>query len=137
MLAGVTPVLVHNCGFEGPQDHVALGRDPRGSDLNVRAFAEQVQARHLMASADWRGEVQGAVSRVARGEGRISFMLDGLPGANKGPAEALKRAQEALNANNGSLLATQWELLEVHAGGVMDKVDFFRFNRRLGGWGKL
>ncbi|MEO3931125.1 polymorphic toxin-type HINT domain-containing protein [Micromonosporaceae bacterium B7E4] len=41
---GETPVLVYNCGGEGPQDHVALGRDPRGSDLNVRAFADQVGA---------------------------------------------------------------------------------------------
>jgi hypothetical protein len=64
-------------------------------------------------------------------------MLDGLPGANKGAAVAVQRAQEAMAADNGSLLATQWELLQVHEAGLMGKVDFFRFNRKLGGWGKL
>jgi hypothetical protein len=137
VMAGGEAVLVHNCGIEGPKDHVALGRDPRGSNLNVKAFADQVDARHLMASSDWRGAVQGAVRRLGRGEGKISFMLDGLPGANKGPAAALERAQQALKANNGSLLATQWELLEVNAAGLMHKVDFYRFSRKIGGWAKL
>jgi RHS repeat-associated protein len=135
--AGGRSILVHNCDFIGPLDHVALGRDPRGSPFNVRNFAESVDARHLMASTDWRGEVVNAVGRVGRGEGRISFMLDGLPGANKGPAAALQRAQEALAADNRTLLATQWELLQVHEAGLMGKVDFFRFNRKLGDWGKL
>ena len=124
-------------GFTGPQDHVALGRDPRGNDLNVRDFADQVGARHLMSSPDWRNDVQSAIARVGRGEGRISFMIDGLPGANRGIAVTLQRAQEALAADNNTLLATQWELLQVHAAGLMDRVDFFKFNRRLNSWGQL
>jgi RHS repeat-associated protein len=134
------PLGLAGCGtgpdFIGPQDHVALGRDMRG-DINVRDFSDRVSARHLMNSADWRAGVDGAVARLGRGEGRISFMLDGLPGANRGPAVALQRAQEAAAANNGSLMATQWELLQVHHAGLMDQVDFYRWNRKLNDWGAV
>lgn len=82
VLVGTVPVLVHNCGGEGPLDHVALGM--RDSDL--KGFSDNVQARNLLGalSDSWRSEVTAAIDRVGRGEGRISFMLDGLPGAGSG-----------------------------------------------------
>ncbi|MGI5398458.1 polymorphic toxin-type HINT domain-containing protein [Streptomyces sp. CA-135486] len=138
--AGATTALVHNCGVgrkAGPVDHVALGRQPRGGgDLTVKKFAKDMDARHFMESKDWQGDVTRSIDRLSRGEARISFMLDGLPGANKGPAGALKRAKEDAKAKGGPM-ATQWELLEVDKAGMMDKVDFYRWNRRLDGWGKV
>ncbi|WP_237407932.1 ricin-type beta-trefoil lectin domain protein [Streptomyces sp. M2CJ-2] len=129
VLAGTTPVLVHNCNTEGPVDHVALGM--RAHDL--KGFAETVEARHLLGATDatWRDEVKGAIARTGRGEGRISFMLDGLPGASQGPAKALKIAQATAPAQR---LHTQWELMEVDAAGLMGKVDFYRWNRRAENW---
>ncbi|MGW1282033.1 polymorphic toxin-type HINT domain-containing protein [Streptomyces tsukubensis] len=130
VLAAATPVLVHNCGTkEGPADHVALGM--RAHDL--KGFAEAVSARHLLGATDatWRQEVLNAISRVDRGEGKISFMLDGLPGASQGPAKALKLAQDTAPAQR---LHTQWELLQVSDAGIMDKVDFYRWNRRAEDW---
>lgn len=132
MLAGTTPVLVHNCGTEGPQDHVALGR----RDKDLKGFSDQVGARNLLGarSDPWRGEVTAAISRASRGEGKVSFMLDGLPGANGGAAKALSVAR---STNPRDLLHTQWELLQVDDAGMMGQVDFYRFNRRLNGWGLL
>lgn len=129
MLAGATPVLVHNCNTEGPVDHVALGM--RAHDL--KGFAETVEARHLLGATDatWRDEVLGAIARTGRGEGRISFMLDGLPGASQGPAKALKIAQDTAPAQR---LHTQWELMQVDAAGLMGQVDFYRWNRRADNW---
>jgi hypothetical protein len=135
--SGAATALVHNCGSRkvGPVDHVALGRQPRDSEFTVKRFAKDMGARHFMDSNDWEGDVVRAVDRLSRGEARISFMLDGLPGGNRGPAAALKKAKEAAGSKGGPM-ATQWELLEVDKAGMMDKVDFYRWNRRLEGWGK-
>lgn len=35
------------------------------------------------------------------------------------------------------MLHTQWELNQVDNAGMMDKVNFFRWNRRLNGWGSV
>ncbi|MQY06206.1 hypothetical protein ACRB68_42920 [Actinomadura sp. RB68] len=132
-LAGAAPVLVHNCGgFIGPLDHVALGR----REYDLKGFAEKVGARHLLGarSDSWKDEVKAAIARSSRGEGNISFMLDGLPGANRGAEKALAAAKAA---QPHSLLDTQWELLEVDAAGMMDRVNFYRFNRRLNDWAPL
>jgi hypothetical protein len=51
-----------------------------------------------------------------------------------GAAKALARARAA---RPGELLDTQWELLEIDRLGMMDSVDFYRFNRKLGDWAKL
>ncbi|MEU1729778.1 RHS repeat-associated core domain-containing protein [Streptosporangium sp. NPDC020145] len=131
VVTGGTSLLVHNdgCDFIGPKDHVALGR----RDFKLNEFSEKVSARNLLGapSATWRDEVQSAIARAGRGEGEISFMLDGLPGANRGPAKALEIAK---NTNSRDLLHTQWELLQVDAAGIMDQVNFFRWNRRLNDW---
>ncbi|MFI5839644.1 DNRLRE domain-containing protein [Catenuloplanes sp. NPDC051500] len=119
-------------GGSGKSDHLALGKDSRTSDINVKNFAKQVGAHHLMNNANWRGEVTEAVRNLAQGKGRISFMIDGLPGANKGPAGALSRAQQ--DTARGVEMATQWELDQVGKAGVMDKVEFYRYNRKLGRW---
>ncbi|MFF2040378.1 RHS repeat-associated core domain-containing protein [Kitasatospora sp. NPDC058170] len=131
VLAGATPVLVHNCDFIGPKDSVALGRDLEGP-ANVQDFAAAVKARHFMNSTDWEADVLGAVERLKRGEARISFMLDGLPGGGQGPERALKRAQE--DFASGKFLATQWELLEIEKAGLMGRVDFYRYSPRIGTW---
>ncbi|MCG5442616.1 DUF6531 domain-containing protein [Micromonospora sp. NIE79] len=125
-------LLVHNCGdFIGPLDHVALGMRGRLTD-----FTDQLGARNLLGATDanWRNEVIGAIGRTSRGEGQISFMLDRLPGANGGAAKALARARATPESQR---LHTQWELLQVDAAGIMDKVDFFRFNRRFDEWRKV
>jgi hypothetical protein len=102
-------------------------------DSDLKGFSAKVQARNLLGSLSttWRSEVTGAIGRLGRGEGRISFMLDGLPGAGGGPAKALAAAQKT---HPDALLHTQWELLQVDAAGMMGKVDFYRWNRRLGDW---
>lgn len=62
--------------------------------------------RLLGARTDSRhGEVSNAIDRASRGEGEISFMLDGLPGAGGGPAKALAAAR---NTRQLSSLDTQW-----------------------------
>ncbi|GAA2685534.1 hypothetical protein GCM10010400_57130 [Streptomyces aculeolatus] len=135
---GLTPCFI------GPLDHVALGRSTRGG-LQVQDFAEVVQARHFMDpafAATWQDEVVNAIARVGRGEGRISFMLDGLPAAGGGPARALNRALTDAGGlhladdafANGRIFATQWELIQVHKAGLMDKVDFYRWNRKFDEW---
>lgn len=35
------------------------------------------------------------------------------------------------------MMATQWELIQIADAGLMDKVDFYRWNRRLGSYGKV
>jgi hypothetical protein len=134
VVAAGTPVLVHNCGddFIGPKDHVALGRD----DYGLEDFADQVGGRRISAN-DWRGQVRAAVARVGRGEGNISFMVDGLPGHNRGVAGAVKDARAAAARGEHYLMHTQWELLQIADAGLLDKVSFFRFNRKLGAWAKL
>ncbi|MFD5872478.1 LamG-like jellyroll fold domain-containing protein [Streptomyces sp. NPDC060322] len=135
--AGATPVLVHNCtDFTGPKDHVALGREMKDGTASVEDFADSVQARHFMNSADWQGDVLGAVDRLGRGEGNISFLLDGLPGATQGSAKALKNARKDINAKGGGM-ATQWELVQIDDAGLMSNVDFYRWNKRLGAYGKV
>ncbi|MFJ8667418.1 ricin-type beta-trefoil lectin domain protein [Streptomyces sp. NPDC093600] len=126
VLAEATPLLVHNC------DHYALGR--RESDL--KGFAEKIGAEHFLGSPDatWKDDVLGAIQRAAQGEAKISFLLDGLPGASQGPARALKIAQET---DPKLLMWTQWELLQVHQAGLMDSVDFYRWNRRQEDWTKV
>ncbi|MGW6935388.1 polymorphic toxin-type HINT domain-containing protein [Lentzea sp. NPDC054927] len=128
-LAGTTPVLVHNCGGEGPLDRLALGM----RDSNLKGFSNKVESRHLLGSREetWRSEVTAAIDRLGRGEGGISFLLDGLPGAGGGPAGALA---SALKAHPKAPSHTQWELLQVNAAGMMDKVDFYRWNGRIGDW---
>ncbi|MEV0985595.1 polymorphic toxin-type HINT domain-containing protein [Streptomyces sp. NPDC049949] len=90
VLAGASPILVHN------GDHVALGRDSK--EANVKEFAEAIGARHLMGalSSEWRDEVHKAIANVASGEGKISFLLDGLDGGKQGPAAAPKKASMRL-----------------------------------------
>lgn len=132
MIAGNVPVLVHNCGFIGPQDHVAFGHSAtgKGVDVNVKRFADQVGARHLMRfTADWQDQALGAIGRLGRDEGSISFMLDGLPGANRGVGGALQAARNAATPS-----ATQWELLQLEGAGLLDKVNFYRWNTKLGAW---
>ncbi|MFJ6348093.1 ricin-type beta-trefoil lectin domain protein [Streptomyces sp. NPDC092046] len=136
VLAGATPFLVHNCGESADADgaadeidHVALGREMKDGTASVTKFAETVGARHFMSSTDWQADVLDAVAATSRGEARISFLLDGLPGASQGPAKALKLAREAMTAKGGPL-ATQWELVQVADAGLMDTVDFYRWNRR-------
>ncbi|MFE7332669.1 hypothetical protein ACFU8W_49180 [Streptomyces sp. NPDC057565] len=87
-----------------------------------------------MNSTDWQGDVLGAIDRLGRGEGNISFLLDGLPGGTQGPAKALKLAREAIKSKGGAM-ATQWELVQIDDAGLMGKVDFYRWNRRLGAYG--
>lgn len=137
VLAGLAPVLVHNCDdFIGPQDHVALGREMKDGSASVEKFAGVVQARHFMNSKDWEGDVIAAVGKLGRGEGRISFLLDGLPGDTQGSAKVLKLARAAADGK-GKPMATQWELIQIDDAGLMDKVDFYRWNKRLGAYAKV
>jgi hypothetical protein len=105
-------------------------------DSNLIKFSEKIQARHLLGARDdsWRSEVMGAVDRVGQGEGMISFLLDGLPAAGGGPAKALAAA---MKEHPDRLGHTQWELLQLANAGLMDKVHFYRWNRRLGDWGRV
>ncbi|MFF2660452.1 RHS repeat-associated core domain-containing protein [Kitasatospora sp. NPDC058032] len=132
VLVGTEPVLAHNCGFIGPVDHVALGRNLRGSDTRVEDFARWVRARQFMQSTDWQGDVKGAIENAVRKQARISFMLDDLPGGKQGPEKALKLAQEAVK--NGRPMATQKELVWIHEAGLMNEVEFYRWNQRLNSW---
>jgi hypothetical protein len=58
-------------------------------------------------------------------------MLDDLPGAGGGPAKALA---SAIKEHPDSLQHTQWELLQVAKAGMMDKVEFYRWNKKLEDW---
>lgn len=60
---------------------------------SVIDFATSLQARHFMRSRDWEKDVLYAIERARRGEGRISFLLDDLPGGRQGAAKALKLAK--------------------------------------------
>jgi RHS repeat-associated protein len=132
VVAGAAPVLVHNCGG-GPVDNVALGRRDHG----LEGFAERVGARHFLGRANentWRRQVKRAIARTRTGEGRVSFMLDGLPGAEDGPQAALRIA---MGTSRSARSHTQWELIQVGKKGLMGKVDFYRWNGGAGGWGRV
>ena len=83
---------------------------------------------------------------VKTGKGRISFMLDRVPGGNESPAKALERATEAVRlpgdkeigmnkSDHGSW--TQWELARIGQAGILDQVDFYRYNRKHGEWRRV
>jgi hypothetical protein len=129
-------VLVHNCG-DDDIDHVALGMSPRdrSEPIRVQNFAKQVGARHLMNETDWKEQVATAVERVADGTGKISFMLDHMTGRNSGSAGALAAAKNSYDANDVDW--TQWELLQIANAGLMDKVDFYRYNRKHKEWRRV
>lgn len=61
------------------------------------------------------------------GEARLSFLLDGLPGASQGPAKALKIALETPGKQR---MWTQWELIQANEAGLMGQVNFYGFSRR-------
>ncbi|QFG26876.1 hypothetical protein F7P10_06300 [Actinomadura sp. WMMB 499] len=134
--AGGTSALVHNDCKDArpaqPPRHVALGRRAN----NLKGFADKVGGQHLLgATTDtWRDEVRAAIARAGRGETRISFMLDGLPGDTRGPKKALEIARKTPESR---LLDTQWELLQVDDAGLMGKVDFYRWNRRSEQWARV
>lgn len=111
----------------GPMDHVAFGRASHG----LNDFADKVGARTLMGfgEGEWQGQVINAIDRAKNGQGRISFMLDGLEAAGQGSAKALAAARRAETPLN-----TQWELMQVADAGMMDSVDFYRWNRRVNDW---
>jgi hypothetical protein len=125
--AGSTSILVHNCGPGKDANHLALGRE----NYNLKGFSDKFNATNLLGQSGWKQEVLNAIDKVKRGEGKISFMLDGLQGAGQGPAAALKAAR---NTPERALLATQWELLQIDNAGLMDKVDFYRWNNKLQDW---
>ncbi|MDP9794715.1 RHS repeat-associated protein [Catenuloplanes nepalensis] len=120
------------------KDHVAFGKSDK-SKVNIKNFAQQVGARHLMGAptTTWRDEADLAISKLASGEGRISFMLDHLDGANSGAGTVLSR----INAKAGddpkkNLSATEWELFRIGEEGVLDKVEFYKFSKGADAWVK-
>lgn len=152
VVTGDRPILVHNCGsFMGPLDHVALGRNKEGVYETLENFADDIKARHLMDMGDdWRAGVESAIARLARGEGRISFMLEHLRGGARGPKAAvdvaLERAKEGLEkgmtfweiADDPTIRFsnTQAELLMINAAGLMDKVEFYWWGHFDLKWGR-
>ncbi|AGZ39027.1 YD repeat-containing protein [Actinoplanes friuliensis DSM 7358] len=153
VVAGDAPVLVHNCGGDGNKstgadgggdvDHIALGRYDKNSGMDnggLGAFADKVGARRISGTPDspWDQQVTDAVAGVSTGRVKISFMLDGLPGAGGGVASAVKSAQKTFEkSGRAGIMHTQWELLQVADAGLLDSVDFYRWNRKTSDWGKL
>ncbi|WP_155255723.1 polymorphic toxin type 27 domain-containing protein [Salinispora fenicalii] len=94
MLAGDTPVLVHNCGGD-----VALGTRAHG----LREFADGNGYTHYLDSPSWQADVRAAVNDPNT---RLHIRLDGFHGAT--PAEKFTNAYRSGMGDNW--YATEWEM---------------------------
>jgi hypothetical protein len=113
VLAGTTPVLVHNCGGDvalGINEHSeALASNLRASGLdNVRTFNHPDLAKVDPESglAGWQSGVNGALKDPNT---NIHVALDGLDGAN--PAERFMNSYNAAKGGGGG--ATDWEMGQI------------------------
>ncbi|WP_191842549.1 hypothetical protein [Catellatospora chokoriensis] len=116
MLAGDTPVLVHNCGDQ----HVALGLKSE-----VKGFADKIGAEHFMGDKDWKGSVWTAANllKLDKPGIRVSFTLDGMHGL-EGGVEGVVNTSLLRNARQiGG--ATDLELAFFKDAGTLGKVDFY------------
>ncbi|GIF24004.1 RHS repeat-associated protein [Actinoplanes tereljensis] len=93
VLAGNTPVLVHNCG------DVALGTRAHG----LREFADGNGYTHYLDSPSWQADVRAAVNDPNT---RLHVRLDGFHGAT--PAEKFTNAYRSGMGDNW--YATEWEM---------------------------
>jgi hypothetical protein len=118
VLAGTTPVLVHNTC---PTQHIALGLESDG----VEGFAKNLNALHLMNDKDWRGTVWTAANLLKYDNPgvRISFSLDGMQGAENGVASAVGSALSRNARGIGG--ATDLEVAFFKDAGTLGKVDFY------------
>jgi hypothetical protein len=117
VMAGNTPVLVHNCG----EQHVALGLE--GDALEN--FAKKNGAETLMNDKDWRGTVWTAANLLKFDNPgiRISFNLDNMHGVENGVASAVGQSLSRNARQIGG--ATDLELAFFHDAGTLGKVDFY------------
>ncbi|GAA3001191.1 polymorphic toxin-type HINT domain-containing protein [Actinokineospora diospyrosa] len=102
VLAGGTPVLVHNC------NGIALGfREVEAGDMALFEFSDRVGARAYTdwpsMGDNWVNELKGFVTD---GKTPIHFNLDGIGAAN---AKAFAEKGRGVNPNGGEH-ATAWEL---------------------------
>ncbi|MFC7550750.1 polymorphic toxin-type HINT domain-containing protein [Plantactinospora sp. GCM10030261] len=94
VIAGNTPVLVHNCGGD-----VALGTRAHG----LREFADGNGYTHYLDSPSWQADVRAAVNDPNT---RLHIRLDGFRGAT--PAEKFTNAYRSGMGDNW--YATEWEM---------------------------
>jgi hypothetical protein len=94
VLAGQSPVLVHNCG-----GNVALGTRAHG----LRKFADENGYTHFLDSSDWQADVRAAVNDSSV---HLHIRLDGFSGAD--PAEKFMNAYK--NGMSANWYATEWEM---------------------------
>ncbi|WP_189052890.1 polymorphic toxin-type HINT domain-containing protein [Longimycelium tulufanense] len=119
VLAGTTPILVHNTGG-GCLDHIALGKS-----IGLDEFAKGVGARHLMKDQDWRGTfiTAAALLREDPTSVRLSFRLDDMPDIEKGVESAVYSAVHRDILGRGS--PADWELATLKHMGVLKHVNFY------------
>ena len=115
VLAGNTPVLVHNC------ESAVLGVNPHSDDLAaaLRATGEDIRAQTFnrgnygkLSDVNGRPEWMNRVGDAIRGNGRLRVTLDGLPGTT--PAEALKAAY----ARGAPLQGGNWRAAAAYGNGT-------------------
>jgi hypothetical protein len=106
---------VHNC-----DDHIALGLSEK-----VPGFSEEVGARYLMGSSDWRSEVlKGAYDDSTR----FSVNLDGAEGVDT----AITRGKYYDMGNTAARIGGRgaspfdWEMYILHESGALDRTTFYR-----------
>ena len=116
VIAGTTPILVHNCGDQ----HVALGLAEE-----VRVFADKVGAEHFMRDKDWKGSVWTTANLLKYDKPgvRASFTLDGMHGVENGVEAAVGQSLMRNARQIGG--ATDLELAFFKDAGTLGKVDFY------------
>jgi Pretoxin HINT domain len=116
VLAGNTPVLVHNCG-----DHIALGRTE-----TVQGLADTVGARHVMGEAP--GQWQNSVVRGAYDPAtKFSVSLDGVEDIGGSLLRGrYKEAGVPATVGGRSPSWFDWEMHTLDQAGAWDRVTFYK-----------
>ncbi|MDP9796793.1 RHS repeat-associated protein [Catenuloplanes nepalensis] len=116
---------------EDDNKHLALGKEHNG-DWGVKDLARKVGARHLMGNTTtWRDDVQNHLDAMMSDPTvRVSFEISGI---GVSPASALVQARAA--KKDGTMNATQWEILEIAERGLLDRVEWYhqleRWDRKI------
>ena len=121
VIAGTTPVLVHNCN-----DHVVLGVNPYSDDLAASLRAGGDEYAHTFNNGSFGTPgisgrpkwMEGVEEAIGNGNTKISVTLNGIPGGSAGEkfAAAYRRGvplQGDWRAASQSGNGTAWELAKL------------------------